>query len=117
MPMRKELVFFKLPVQAGGQGQEKRAVLRRIYRVRGGATSLAKPLHVLPKSSICSATAKSFFHVKRLEPMNYKQLFQATIPSGFATSAKMSAARSNCSRLCVALTIARNRALPSATIG
>jgi hypothetical protein len=40
-----------------------------------------------------------------------------TIPKGLATSAKMSAALSNCSRLCVALTMARNRALPSATTG
>src|SRR5712692_5167721 len=40
-----------------------------------------------------------------------------TIPSGFPTSASVSAAFNNCSRLCVALTIARSRALPSATIG
>src|SRR5207302_1506295 len=39
------------------------------------------------------------------------------IPSGFATSSKSSAALTNCSFLCPALTIARKRALPSATVG
>jgi len=40
-----------------------------------------------------------------------------TIPSGFPTSAKISAAFSNSSRLCAALIIARSRAFPSATVG
>ncbi len=40
-----------------------------------------------------------------------------TIPSSFPTSASVSAAFNNGSRLCVALTIARSRALPSATVG
>src|ERR1700756_2870907 len=40
-----------------------------------------------------------------------------TIPNGFATSARISAAFSRYSLLCAALTIARSRALPSATVG
>ncbi len=40
-----------------------------------------------------------------------------TTPSVFPTSASVSAAFKSCSRLCVALTIARNRALSSATVG
>ncbi len=50
-------------------------------------------------------------------PADSWQLYAETIPSGFATSAKMSAAFTSCSFLCPALTIARSRALPSATVG
>src|SRR5580704_7465822 len=38
-------------------------------------------------------------------------------PNVFPTAANVSAARNSSSRLCVALTIARNLALPSATVG
>src|SRR5260370_3430750 len=52
-------------------------------------------------------------HGKPQDPREQPQ----TIPNGFATSAKISAAFSRCSLLCAALTIARSRAFPSATVG
>src|SRR6266849_28295 len=43
--------------------------------------------------------------------------YYGMIPSGLPISAIMSAALTSCSFLCPALTIARNRAFPSATVG
>src|SRR5258708_3058616 len=48
---------------------------------------------------------------------SYPVAYDGMIPSGLATSARMSAALTSCSFLCPALTIARNRAFPSAPVG
>jgi len=55
--------------------------------------------------------------LERMTVLGDSVKFRYTIPSGFATSARISAALSSCSRLCAALTIARKRAWPSATVG
>src|SRR5579859_1962157 len=63
---------------------------------------------------------KNIPEMKELHALDKRQDWRIppyTIPSGLATSANISAAFSRCSRLCAALTIARSRALPSATVG
>src|SRR5580704_3949577 len=87
-----------------------------------------REVSLLVTCSTCGSGANSFAEDGPYKQRHYcpihlgsflvrERLGYEMIPSGLATSAKTSAARNNCSRLCVALTMARSRALPSATVG